>query len=335
MRKLLVILAAVLSISCDSSKSRVASNKIVLENLHLGEYLQPWSPSSVITVDRSPNGGLARVDLGSEKLEILDSTAVNARDVFLSNESIAYRINKSIRVWFKGKIIEFPANAERLRYFAAEDEIFTFIWDADDKSTRWRRINSGLTILGEGLLHGSPRSHLIWDGDLILALQTSTGLEICRWKNDQCTKWMQIEKGIVGSYARFKELNGQWYLAYFDETLGVLKMATMTSEGLKIETVDGEPFKTYRGMDIAIFRGLNGNPGLLYLDAWTLKLRMAQKTSSGWSSEVLPFDGALGFYTQVLEESDRRIRIAFHSFRTDHPDRRQSFENLMVADIKL
>jgi len=146
---------------------------------------------------------------------------------------------------------------------------------------------------------------------------------------------MQIEKGIVGSYARFKELNGQWYLAYFDETLGILKMATMTSEGLKIETVDGDPFKTYRGMDIAIFRGLNGNPGILYLDAWTLKLRMAQKTSSGWSSEVLPFDGALGFYTQVLEESDRRIRIAFHSFRTDHPDRRQSFENLMIADINL
>jgi hypothetical protein len=87
-------------------------------------------------------------------------------------------------------------------------------------------------------------------------------------------------------------------------------------------------------MDIAVFDD-GDHPGFIYLDAWALKIRMARFTRGQWASEELDAKGALGFYSRILEVTERKLKIAFHSFRTDHADRHQSFEDLIIADVVL
>src|SRR5262249_51621479 len=142
-----------------------------------------------------------------------DPYASEARDILLSNSHIAYRLQQSIRIWFQGKVLEFPANAERLRYFQSQGEEFLVMWDTVEKQTRWRRLNTGGTTLAEGLMPGSPRAALQRGDQNIIALQTPTGLSLYFWKSDQPQKWLDIENGLLGSYVSLREIGGNLRIA--------------------------------------------------------------------------------------------------------------------------
>ena len=58
-------------------------------------------------------------------------------------------------------------------------------------------------------------------------------------------------------------------------------------------------------------------------------------SDSKWSSQELPISGAVGFYTQVLEATEKELKIAFHNFRSDYRKDVSTFEDLAIAVIRL
>ncbi len=335
--KILIPISAVilLLIQCGESPRNIVSKfQLVREDDHLGEYLQNLDSDTLITVRRNTDHpGLVRLNLASEQIDVLDPDAGEAREIKATQSHVAYRLASKVRVLnlAASQIIELPYPALKLTGFllmedqwhvsilTSEDQSLYLILNSDGQEIRRQRIQG--EVLAQGLTPEGKEYLVTRLKDSLLFTLTGQTPEV-------------VAESKIGAYAAVYFKDSQALIAYFDEGEGTLKLASRQSSGWTIELVDGEPGKTYRGHDIAFFKDGSGF-GLLYLDGWALKLRMARRKNGAWQSEALDLQGALGFYTRVLREDPDRLKIAFHAFRTDHPDRRQSFEDLHVIEVKL
>jgi len=335
-----VVMSLSFFISCgDGSSSRIRSSKIIHEEVHLGEYMQVESPTSLISVQRDGESpGIVRINLKTDSIEVLDPSAKDARDIRASADVVAYRVGFSLKFWKSGgvfQLIDFPIL--RLRGLQTIDQALRVYVDTSLDQSMWLKLDAAGNLLSSGALAGSLRANLLnAQGEEVFLLQETNEFSFWKFESEIPHKLVTIETGKLGSYAAMKFLSdGSLWAGYFDETAGTLKAISLLDPSHKIHLVDGIPGKTYRGHDIAIFDD-QGKPGFVCLDAWSLKIRMARMSESGiWTSEDLGVKGALGFYNQILDLSNRRLKIATHYFRTDHEDRRQSFENLGILEIQL
>lgn len=332
----IVVLGAILASSCTTSQSPVQKYQVIRKDLHLGEYLQIENPNSLITVNRSAeNPGLVRVNLSSQEISVLDSSAREARDLRLANDKIAYRVGSELRLWI-GTPVSLATNAQKLRTFHWLRDFGRLTYETLSGESRWMSIRADGKIISEGPLPGSGRSALVFKDREQLIFDSGAGLSIGFFgnENEGILEHSSIEAGVQGDYVAAKVIGETLFVAYLDGTQGVLRLAKKVGKDFAIETIDGNPGKTYRGMDIALFED-NGQVGLVYLDAWALKICWARLRGGVWVTEQLPIQGAVGFYNQILEQTPTSLTIAFHNFRSLLDNYEQSFEDLAVLKLAL
>ena len=197
-------------------------------------------------------------------------------------------------------------------------------------------------MLGTGKLGGQVKSSLKIGTRHLAILQSEQGLTALVFDEPQKTfirHWRLTEDPASGAYVTTRVINDSIWLAHMHEVLGILSVTQIPVAALDedkptmtTEIVDGEADKSYRGLDIAI-ASFRGQPVLYYLDGWALRLREALRKDGGWTSREIPLDGALGFYTQVLEENDERLTLGCHNFRTNLDKTNRSFEDLMTFQV--
>jgi hypothetical protein len=292
---------------------------------------------SIITVNRSSSQpGLVRIQPSTDMMTVLDSSAQEAREIFAKDSRIAYRVGTEIRLLINQKVITLLTNAKKLRTFESLKTFCRITFENQSGEVRTISFKDDGKITFDSPFPGMPRSTFTKDEKEFVVFQTSAGLFLGRFgsETESLVEQWTIEKGSGGEYVAARYFGDQLFVAYFDELLGVLKLALSSNSPISfsVELVDGTPGETYRGHDIAMFAGKE-RPGLVYLDARALKTRYARYVNSHWESSQLPIQGAVGFYNQILKEESGSVRVASHNFRSQLQDFKQSFENLALYTL--
>lgn len=327
--------------ACDQgSVSRVQKAKIIKEPFHWGEYLQIASDQSLITVRRDGTEGLVRLDPHSETYVSLDTSAQGARDILTSGAWIAYRSNDALKIKTPDSLFQTTPVIKHINAFRnVESEAWVAVETFEEKSELWKLSSQGI-FLERLSLPMKPRDLLpTQEGPRVFLIigEDANSLNLYRLDVNQIKLIKPITSGVTGRYTKAMAHQGRVYVASFNELTGGLSLSSAPLENLEAWTTevieDPSTSPMYRGMDIALFPDKE-SVGLIYLDAWALKLRIAEKRKDKWFTEELPLSGALGFYSVVLGLTEETIEVAFHAFRSDHPDRRQTFEDLWIAEIR-
>jgi hypothetical protein len=335
--KMRFLIGALLLLSCSESKGPIVDYHLVRRELHLGEYLKVENACSIITANRSEDlGGLVRVNVCTNEMTPLDASAREARDIFLSAGKIIYRVGSEVRLWNETSR-SILTSVQKVRSFLWSKDHGRVTYETDKGEARWVSVKDDGKIIADGPLPGSGRATFLRGDRESLIFVSADGLSIGNFGNESegIVDQSLIEKGLTGEYVTARTIGNALYVAYFDDQAGVLKIAKKTpTDNFSVQVVDGEPGKTYIGMDIAIFND-HGDPGLVYLDAWALKARWARMKDGHWVTEQLDVKGAVGFYNQVLEEADGSVTIALHNFRSQIENYQQTFENLAVLKLSI
>lgn len=334
---LLLIMLAGLTSCSSSSSSPLISYGLIHEEKSIGEFLKT-SPKEWVTADRSSSsGGLIRIDPQSHQIEVLDPTAFQAKDIFLSDSKILYRVDKEIRFW-NSRVQSLKTNALKIWNFIWCEDYGLLFYQNTSRQNLWLRIRSDGSILDEGTAPGEGREILEKDKTLYWFYNQGSGFYLLTWPSSEAPKAQGalIEAQVQASYVDARFLNERLWVAYQDHGAGTFKMASRanTESPFLIEVVDGTPNQTYVGMDPAIFKD-QSTPGIVYMDGWKLKLRLARKIEGQWKTQEIPIQGAVGFYTNIISESSDEIQIAFHNFRSQIDTYEARFENLAIARLKL
>ena len=342
MKTFFIIFCVLWLSACESqSVSSLSQYQLIHPELSLGEYLQVKNASELITVNRSSQqSGLVKIKLPSHEITVLDATASEARDIKISQDQIAYRVDQELR-WLPqmeaARYISLSQKISKLRSFNGD-----LLCYEDDKSLpKWMRIDNQGNILASGDLPGSVRGSAIHNDLLYLVYQNSYGLFFAEFPSHASEVKNPIlveaagEEENVGSYAAMRFFGPEVNIAYLAENTGQFKVArkNSTQNQFSIEVVDGIANENFRGMDIAIFND-RGKAGFLYLDAWEFKLRWARQQKGKWVSHQLPIQGAVGFYNQIISENPNEIFIGFHNFRSQNGDE-STYLNLATAKLSL
>jgi len=329
----------------------ITSYQVIRESDEIGEYLQALSAEQALTfVRKSKNQaeeGLVLANLRTAEVKVLDSEASDGRDLFVSGQWAVYRLSSALRVisltsW-KAISLSLPSTLNqilKIRSFLVSESTFQVGIDVSGGQSFLAVFSLDGFFLSLSPLTGSPRfHHKLRDGREIILLREPQRAALYT-KNSQGTwdLFAILQDSLTAQYAAMIELKESVGVAFFDDQLGVLKWAeTPTSGGSTTVTlIDGEANKTYRGMDICIAL-FEGSPVLSYLDGWSLKFHMARRLKDGtWRTQEVPVQGAVGFYSQILNLTQDSAQIAFHNFRTDHPDsRKQTYEDLVWIETLL
>lgn len=340
----IALLTGLTGCSTPSSHTVVKANW-VRSDLSIGEYLQAENSRSLLTFVRDgppSTRGLVRVFTDQPTIEVLDPNAADGKDLHRSNSWIVYRKNSQGLVLIDQKPIAFSDFIEKIRaVYASDDQIKVFV-DTPDHKSALIVLDSHGEIIRQTPLPDSPRAVFVFGEKTRLLSQSPSGLYLSTLndKTDALSEVTLIEAGDCGSYVAVDTVGSQLWIAYLDQENGLLRLATRDANDstFRLETVDGTPNKTMRGMDIVFFRDESLGKdlrGLAYLDAWALKLRIARLKNGQWRSEQIQIRGSLGFYSQVLETSPQKLKLAFHSFRTESESLDPTFEDLGIVDIGL
>ena len=326
--------------SCSQgSRSPIASYQIIGPGLKLGEYLQVDSDHHFITVNRSPDSdlkGIVRLNPKTLAMDVLDPQGSEAMELKVAGDRLVYRIDKAIyglNLNGGGPTLIMDQISQLSTYSQSGRLCYL-----DAKSIpHWLLLDDHFLILNQGILPGPARLSLkLEDQSEGIVLRAPDGLFLAEWgdRTEGIKSEELLDYQSLGNFASARILHSKLFIFYLNDDSGMLKMATRNSahSPFSHSTVDGTPDQTYRGMDIAIFND-HGNPGVFYLDAWQYKLRMAKFRDGIWQSQELPIQGAVGFYTQVVSESDERVQIGFRNFRTHYEDGHETFGNLGMAEI--
>jgi hypothetical protein len=352
MKAVFAILACFLfAISCkQGSFTPVSSYKIVSQDDEIGEYLQALSSEQALTFVRKSSTpestGLALINFRTDEMRIVDTQASDGRDLLVSGSWAAYRIQSSLRLlaldsWTRISLA-LPSSLNtivKIRSFLSSPRgLFVGLDNSAGQSFLVRYSNEGEYISHEAL-SGSPRFHeRLRDGREIILLREPSRAALYEGSSDQWELFSTLQSNLSAQYAAMVELKERIGIAFFDDQIGVLKWAEVSSNGgeAAIKIIDGVAGKTYRGLDIDIAL-FDGEPILTYLDGWSLKFHLARRLKGGeWRSQEVPIQGAVGFYSQILSVNQDSAQVAFHNFRTDHPEtRKQTYEDLVWIETLL
>jgi hypothetical protein len=352
MKAVFTILACFLfAISCKrGSFTPVSSYKIVLENDEIGEYLQALSSEQALTfVRKSPNPestGLALINFRTDQIRIVDPQAADGRDLLVSGSWAAYRIQSSLHLLsldsMSSMTLALPSSLNsviKVRSFLSSPRgLFVGLDNSAGQSFLVRYSQEGEYVSHE-VLPGSPRFHeRLRDGRELILIREPTKTAIYEGSSEQWELFSTLQSNLSAQYAAMVELKERVGIAFFDDQTGVLKWAEVSSNGgeAMVKVIDGVAGKTYRGLDIDIAL-FDGEPILTYLDGWSLKFHVARRLKDGdWRAQEVPIQGAVGFYSQILSVNQDSAQIAFHNFRTDHPEtRKQTYEDLVWIETLL
>lgn len=352
MRSALTIMACFLfAISCKrGSFTPVSSYKIILEDDEIGEYLQALSSEQALTFIRksatSASTGLTLINFRTSELRVIDPQAADGRDLIVSGAWAVYRIQASLRLVSLNSMIAIPlalpaslSTVIKVRSFLSTPRgLFVGLDNSAGQSFLVQYSTDGEYVSHE-TLPGSPRFHeRLRDGREIILLREPTRAALYIRSSSPWNLFSILQTTLSAQYAAMVELKDRLGVAFFDDQTGVLKWAEIASSGgeVAVQVIDGTAGKTYRGLDIDIAL-FDGEPVLTYLDGWSLKFHIARRLKDGvWRNQEVPVQGAVGFYSQILSVDADSAQIAFHNFRTDHPDtRRQTYEDLVWIETLL
>lgn len=342
MRLLLFYLSSFLLFACGGEPFRLPQglspqkHEIAHRELHIGEYLKKTSDEKLLTVVRDQTSfykGLVVFDPDSKEIVVVDSEARQAKDIYTSNESIAYRKKESLHIihsWSKWDR-EIPIGSLNAYSFKKGTHQLFFVDEIGVPSRIC--ITEDFEILEDS--HSYLRVLHIHENDLMIYVLNNSlfylPLNDCRMNQADGTL---IAEEVGSRYIDSIEIEDQLLVAFMDENTGELKLAREQQDGsFSTEVVDGKALKTLVGMDIDMIEW-ESQPVLVYLDAWNLKMRVAVFKDGSWNSDFVDLPGAMGFYNQILEIRGSKMRVGFHAFR-NLVDRRNHFENLNIVEIDL
>ncbi len=332
--------AATVSSCANESLSPIESYTLPHNDMHIGEYLQVDSTSTIYSFARtSDSTQLISISPQTFDISVLDIEPKDARELKLSDGSLAYRINREIKFKVNSVTSILQTNAQKLASFNRQQDFSRITYKTIAGENRWFTFKDNGRILADGMLSGEVKASLQIRDKTFVALQTSEGLSLAEWGNETegLKNILVIAKGNIGDYVDLQEINGRIFIWYFDQSNGTLKIAEQlgqSSGSFVVESVDGEANKTYIGLDIAGFND-RGQPGAVYLDGWRLKMRWARKKEGKWVTEELPIKGAVGFYNRIIETTLTTITVASHNFRSELPRYDASFEDLAITKLNL
>ena len=333
--------ALVLLMSCGgSSSSPFLGYEVLFRSQYLGEYLQKQGSDYLVSVSRNTPTekglGLVRLKLDDLSIEVLDESAVEAKDIFLSETDIAFR-DRDLVSWIsneeKRELSDF--STKKLSGFSSLENFWFFSFKDSENQ------NHALCISKTDDSFNS----IALDADVIkqegfnLWVQSNEGVQLLKLsscENLSVESVQTILPQIKTQYLQTHRWNNKTQLAYLDEGDGCLKHVILNEAyGLESQKiVDGKPDDSYVGMDIQFFEW-ESQLGLLYLDGWELSPKIALFDGATWKTQSLPAFGASGFYNQVLQVEGNELIAAWHSFRTAFSNDDVSFEDLVLARIRL
>lgn len=333
--------ALILLMSCGgSSSSPFLSYDVVHRAQYLGEFMQKDGANHLVSVSRdtpTEKGlGLVRLKLDDLSIEVLDESAVEAKDILVSEKDIAFR-DRDLISWIanqeKKELSSFSAT--KLSGFSSEENfwIFSFKDSADQNHALcFSKIDDSFNSI-------ALDTEVIKQEGFNLWVQSNEGVQLLKLnscENLSVESVQTILPKIETQYIQFYSWNGKKQMAYLDESDGCLKHIVFNETyGIESQSlVDGRPDDSYVGMDIQFFEW-ESQLGLLYLDGWELAPKIALFDGSKWRTQSLPAYGASGFYNQVMQVEGNELIAAWHSFRTAFSNDDVSFEDLVLARIRL
>jgi hypothetical protein len=330
----LSILAAFLSTCGDENSSPILRSEVHHSELNWGEYLQKESETSLITVSRGDiSGGIVRLHLDSNRVEVIDPTAREARDLLLSQGQIAYRLNDEIHLSSDASRV-IATGAARLRSFFFDPKQSSADIAVDGIDRRSYLIHFTTDPLQETTalpILGSVRASFEWKQDQYFLIQTATGLELGKRSDLATGKSFQKVSSVQSSYAAVLVTADDLHIVYLDDDTEDLKWARRPAH-LDNGDFEIKPLDSELRQDLELYDD-HGKPGVFGVTR-DLTLRWSHSGPDGnIVSEDLPFQGALGFYPKVISAQVDALEIAFHTFRTTKPDGSSLFESLTTARI--
>jgi hypothetical protein len=199
---------------------------------------------------------------------------------------------------------------------------------------RARGLHTSLTVQGSDVF---VAYHDSVAGEVRAALVTSAGPQNPVVIDGNGTG--QRRSGDVGRFPAVGFADGELVIVYEDagrHEVRAWRGASLTSPG-SFTIVDGgkqvgEAGKRFVGAGSRFAVDGNGQPLVVYQDASNLDLKLARRGSSGWTHELLLFEGAHGFYADVVTK-DGKAYIVSVLAELDGRGRERSRAVLTVRDL--
>lgn len=303
---------------------------------NLGQYAKAINKQEIITVLRDPDQfnlhGIVKVELPSKNIQVIETSATDARDLQISDGEIAYRKNSQVfRTNGHGSAYITSGISKLVSFFKIQSRE---IYVVNDTTPETSRIlvdeNHSMTSLS---LDGQVEFALINDEILSIWLQSGqrTIWKQCSLRGEtiECDETLFSENAL--KYFGFLKTPSGDFLSFLNEADGCLYLAELSfldKQILNLERVDGTPNESYVGMDPALFN-LGSKPGIIYLDARSMKNRIAvwDENLESWKYFELNKAGTFGFYNQILD-NDEYLEFTYHAFRDQDNEMRNTFENM-------
>jgi hypothetical protein len=338
---LFALVTCLVLLSCgDSPKSVYLSHELLFRDQYIGEYLKIEDSDHLITVSRQTptrSGlGLVRIDWRDKSIEILDPSAIEAKNIFISHDEISFLDRDRIAWLVAGERRELLSHsAKRLFGFESQDRFWLFSFEDAENQTKTLCLSKTDDSWQEIPIDGRVLKQIgarLWvqsqEGIMIINLSSCEDFVI---ESNQV-----ILPKVYTQYLEVYQAKTKTHIAFLDEGDGCLKHIVFNENHVieSRQTVDGKPDDSYVGMDIQFFEW-ESQLGLLYLDGWELSPKIALFDGSKWRTHLLPAFGASGFYNQVIRVEGNELIAAWHAFRTAFSNDDVSFEDLVLARIRL
>jgi len=261
-------------------------------------------------------------------------------DIKISEDSIAYRLEESVKFLAAGKPEELlSAGVSKLMAFEQTSKSLLLQVQNMNGGFDWvcfnqdHQISAGASSEDRILSIAHDAQDRQW-----IALESSDGIYL--QKNSLC---LDTDSAIYRpklkyrtEHAKLMVIDKQAFLSFLNMENGNFELLifNLDSEVWSHEIIDGAAYQNYLGMDIdAQVIPRFERPIYLYLDAWKLEPKLAIFYKGKWKTSHIGIGGSSGFYNQILSIDENKMKIAFRSFRNAMSTGRSSFENLVLCEI--